>query len=112
MRETAARQSPPSKGAASSIGPAKTSNRAPGQSRVSRAVALGTRGIGIQRACGCGGRAGKEDDSIGRSMVQPSLTVSTPGDPFELEADRVADQVMRMPISTIESRQILRLQIS
>jgi hypothetical protein len=29
--------------------------------------------------------------------IQPKLTVNTPGDSFEQEADRVADQVMRMP---------------
>lgn len=31
-----------------------------------------------------------------RSRIQPKLTVSTPGDIYEKEADRVADQVMRM----------------
>ena len=30
-------------------------------------------------------------------VLQAKLTVSDPGDPFEQEADRVADQVMRMP---------------
>jgi hypothetical protein len=113
MRETAARQSPPSKGAASSIGPAKTSKRSSAQDRISRMVALSARDIGVQRACGCNGGAGRKDELMGRSTtIQPSLTVSTPGDPFELEADRVADQVMRMPASTAESRQISRLQIS
>jgi microcompartment protein CcmL/EutN len=29
--------------------------------------------------------------------LQPKLTVSEPGDPYEQEADRVAEQVMRMP---------------
>ncbi len=29
--------------------------------------------------------------------VQPKLSVSQPGDPYEVEADRVADEVMRMP---------------
>src|SRR5436305_1751586 len=29
--------------------------------------------------------------------IQTRLTVNKPGDPFEQEADRVADQVMRMP---------------
>ncbi len=29
--------------------------------------------------------------------IQTKLQISTPGDPFELEADRVADTVMRMP---------------
>src|ERR1700688_3937517 len=113
MRETAARQSPPSKGAASSIGPAKTSKRSSAQDRIWRMVALSARDIGVQRACGCNGGAGREDELMGRyTTIQPSLTVSIPGDPFELEADRVADQVMRMPASTAESRQISRLQIS
>ena len=30
--------------------------------------------------------------------IQPKLRISQPGDPFEQEADRVADQVMRMPL--------------
>lgn len=29
--------------------------------------------------------------------IQPKLTISEPGDEYEREADRVADQVMRMP---------------
>ncbi len=32
-----------------------------------------------------------------RSRIQPKLTVSTTGDMYEQEADRVADQVMRIP---------------
>jgi hypothetical protein len=32
-----------------------------------------------------------------RAEIQPMLTVSSPDDEFEREADRVADQVMRMP---------------
>jgi hypothetical protein len=30
-------------------------------------------------------------------FLQPKLAISQPGDPYEQEADRVADQVMRMP---------------
>jgi hypothetical protein len=33
--------------------------------------------------------------------LQPKLTVSEPGDPYEQEADRVAEQVMRMPESSV-----------
>ena len=32
----------------------------------------------------------------GRAKIQPKLTISTPGDIYEQEADRVADQVMCM----------------
>jgi Domain of unknown function (DUF4157)/Lysine-specific metallo-endopeptidase len=35
------------------------------------------------------------------TRVQPKLTVSAPNDPYEREADRVADQVMRMPASEV-----------
>jgi len=31
-------------------------------------------------------------------FFQPKLTINTPGDPFEQEADAIADQVMRMPV--------------
>ena len=32
-----------------------------------------------------------------RSTLQPKLTIGAPNDKYEQEADRVADQVMRMP---------------
>ena len=35
--------------------------------------------------------------ALGGGIIQPKLTISQPGDPYEKEADRVADQVMRMP---------------
>ncbi|NJO12677.1 MAG: DUF4157 domain-containing protein [Gammaproteobacteria bacterium] len=35
-------------------------------------------------------------------LLQAKLTVSQPHDEFELEADRVADQVMRMPDATVQ----------
>jgi len=35
--------------------------------------------------------------ATGRARLQPKLTVGAPDDAFEREADRVADQVMRMP---------------
>lgn len=35
-------------------------------------------------------------------FLQPKLAISQPGDPYEQEADRVADQVMRMPAPTIQ----------
>lgn len=34
--------------------------------------------------------------------IQPKLAVSQPGDPYEQEADRVAEQVMRMPVPTVQ----------
>ena len=34
--------------------------------------------------------------------AQAKLTVSCPGDPYEREADRVADQVLSMPEPTVQ----------
>jgi Domain of unknown function (DUF4157) len=83
----------------------------------------------IQRKCACGnsaGMAGECSDCQNKSLVQrksidqdssfevppithefpiqTKLTVGTPGDIYEQEADRVADQVMRIPESSIQSQ--------
>ncbi len=58
----------------------------------------------LQRTCACGGLAGPTGECaacrrsrvLGRPL-QAKLRISRPGDAFEQEADRVADQVMRMP---------------
>ena len=52
----------------------------------------------IQRACACGEPAGLTGRCAGcegreRLAVQPKLTVGSPGDRFEQEADRIADRV-------------------
>ncbi|SDJ22521.1 protein of unknown function [Paraburkholderia steynii] len=41
--------------------------------------------------------------SVATPPIQASLTVSQPGDPYELEADRVADSVMRMPTPSTQA---------
>ena len=82
------------------------------QSAASRSVALAVpiQRASVQRACGCGsGSALSEEEMMERAVVQPSLTVSTPGDPYEVEADRVADEVMRMPDQAIATPQLQRL---
>ena len=43
--------------------------------------------------CACGGGCTRCQEK----HLQPKLSVSSPHDPYEQEADRVADQVMRMP---------------
>jgi hypothetical protein len=45
-----------------------------------------------------------------RRWVQAKLTVSDPRDPYEEEADRVADQIMRMPDTQAVSRSPLQIQ--
>ena len=39
-----------------------------------------------------------------RSALQPKLTINQPGDAYEQEADRVADQVMRMPAPQVQRK--------
>ncbi len=52
----------------------------------------------IQRKCACGGSPGPTGECAEcRARRLGSLKVSQPGDAYEQEADRVADQVMRMP---------------
>ncbi|MEE9356641.1 MAG: DUF4157 domain-containing protein [Methylococcaceae bacterium] len=60
-----------------------------------------------QRKCACGGSAGlsgecaecQKDKLVGTNhpFVQTKLKISQPNDKYEQEADRVADEVMRMP---------------
>jgi hypothetical protein len=56
----------------------------------------------LQRQCACGGSAGmagecEECSKQKRLGLQTKLTVNEPGDRYEREADRVADQVMAAP---------------
>lgn len=43
------------------------------------------------------GQCSQVQQILGRSTLQPKLKIGAPNDRFEQEADRVADQVMRMP---------------
>ena len=60
----------------------------------------------LQHQCACGGSPGmtgeceacKSKKLLGKPL-QPKLAVSEPGDIYEQEADRVAEQVTRMPVS-------------
>src|SRR5439155_12068474 len=47
-------------------------------------------------ACACGGGCPSCDQAALQKTIQTKLKISTPGDAYEQEADRVADQVMRM----------------
>ena len=49
-------------------------------------------------SCPCGGTCPHcRGEDKNKALLQPKLTVNEPGDAYEREADRVADQVMRMP---------------
>src|SRR5262245_10460614 len=68
----------------------------------------GTRGIAIHRTCdGCAAghpcqECAEKEKALQPSGVRAKLSISQPGDEAEIEADRVADQVMRMPVSVSE----------
>lgn len=65
----------------------------------------------IQRksACACGGGCPGCREELEDLHVQTKLAIGAPGDPFEQEADRVADQVMRMPDTAREPIRVSRL---
>jgi uncharacterized protein DUF4157 len=66
------------------------------------AVTSALGGALIQRKCACGGRDSSpchcQEEEKALAGIQPKLTVNQPGDQYEQEADRVADQVMRMQV--------------
>ena len=58
----------------------------------------------LQRKCACGGSAGLsgtcaecQQRKLRGKPIQAKLRINEPGDQYEREADRVAEQVMRMP---------------
>jgi outer membrane protein OmpA-like peptidoglycan-associated protein len=53
----------------------------------------------LQRKCACGGGCPRCKEELG---IQTKLKISEPGDKYEQEADRLADQVMRVPEPSIE----------
>lgn len=66
-----------------------------------------TSNLQVQRKCACGGASKlggqcsecEKKKLVGGNvrLIQPKLKISQPNDKYELEADRVADEVMRMP---------------
>ena len=52
--------------------------------------------------CACGGGCPSCAEEETAQKIQTKLTVSAPGDHYEQEADRVADQIMRMPDSRVQ----------
>ncbi len=56
----------------------------------------------IQRKCSCGGSCSGCSGEEELQGIQTKLTVGSPNDVYEQEADRIADQVMRMPESSTQ----------
>ena len=71
--------------------------------------------LGLQRKCACGGIAGPtgecaECGNKRRLGLQPRMRVNRPGDAYEQEADRVADQALAAPAHLSASGAPLRIQ--
>ena len=70
----------------------------------SKAPSSSSSGLVLQRKCACGGSVGfsgeceecKRNKLLGKPL-QRKLAINEPGDEYEREADRVAEQVMQMP---------------
>ncbi|MGH8581311.1 MAG: DUF4157 domain-containing protein [Gammaproteobacteria bacterium] len=72
-------------------------------------------GILLQRKCACGGSAGlsSECEECGTKRmlgIQTKRAISEPGDQYEQEADRVAEQVMTAPTNSKVSSALPRIQ--
>ena len=83
----------------------KTAAHSPANARATPSFLPMPNGL-VQRTCTCGAEAGAESDhhfsrvqvhSPAPAKIQTQLRVNAPGDKYEQEADRVADEVMRMP---------------
>jgi hypothetical protein len=57
----------------------------------------------MRSACACGGNCPRCSVAAAATL-QPKLSVNEPGDVYEREADRVADQVMRMPDAVLQKQ--------
>lgn len=57
----------------------------------------------LQRKCACGGGCPRCQDELG---IQTKLKIGEPGDKYEQEADRIADEVMRMPEPSVQRKTI------
>lgn len=58
----------------------------------------------LQRKCACGTGNCAECQSKREGTLQTKLRISEPGDKYEQEADRIADQVMRMPEPLVQQQ--------
>ncbi len=55
----------------------------------------------LQRKCACGGGCPRCQE---QALLQTKLKINEPGDKYEQEADRVADEVMQMPEPSVQQQ--------
>src|SRR3954468_9307115 len=97
---------------------AQRASRPQGREAVPRASLYAPQQLS-RKTCACGGSCSRcSGETRAATSLQPKLTVNEPGDAFENDADRVADQVMRMadpnlaadPLATAKPDSMQRLQ--
>jgi len=78
------------------------------QSQTTKAVPSNSNSLLVQRKCACGGSSGLTGSCSGCEKkkllgqpLQTKLRINEPGDAYEQEADRVAEQVMRMADASV-----------
>lgn len=76
-------------------------NTAPPISTVNRVTPIVSPTLQRMTGCACGGGCPKCQKS---PILQAKLKIGAPNDKYEQEADRVADQVMRMPDQVIQRK--------
>jgi len=67
--------------------------------RVYNSSSLSTGMPSLQRKCACGGGCPRCKDNLG---IQTKLKIGEPADKYEQEANRIADEVMRMPEPSVQ----------
>jgi len=74
----------------------RTALQSAARSKFTAPQAVGRAPLFLQRTCACGGGCPRcEQEKELKAGIQAKLTVNTPGDAYEQEADRIADQVVR-----------------
>jgi hypothetical protein len=75
-------------------------------------VATKNSGMMLQRKCSCGNHtaSGGECAECSKKKMQKKLRIGAVNDPLEYEADRVADQVLRMPLDAKTKKAPIKLQ--
>jgi hypothetical protein len=80
------------------------------QTLTTKSSHTGLTGLVLQRKCACGGSSGLtgscaecENKKLRGKPLRAKLRINEPGDAYEQEADRVAQQVMRMPNTARET---------
>jgi hypothetical protein len=81
------------------------------------AEAAAAHSVHIQRSCDCGAAAGISDQCASCAAeetlgIQPKLTISTPNDAYEIEADRIADRIVSggipAPTAPVDATPLMR----